>query len=201
MDDNRNEQLAVAEEQKPAKRKAGRPVGTTREELEARRIEAEVKGLTAKDSKRLMNKDVISFCKTMLKWDKINMHDLKQVQDRTNKYLDAMEVRGLPVSIEAYAAALKITRQTLYNYINGDSPIEPEIKEYLNDVREVIKANLVMRLDAEDRNPASKIFLAKNNYGYADKQEYIVTPNNPFGNVQSPDAIAAKYADLVEIEE
>ena len=45
-------------------------------------------------------------------------------------------------------------------------------------------------------NPVSGIFLGKNNFGYQDKQEYVLTPNQR----ESVDAsvIEAKYAELPE---
>jgi hypothetical protein len=46
-------------------------------------------------------------------------------------------------------------------------------------------------------NPVSGIFLGKNNFGYQDKQEYVVTPNtkNDYVDVET---IEQKYAELPE---
>jgi hypothetical protein len=46
-------------------------------------------------------------------------------------------------------------------------------------------------------NPVSGIFLGKNNFGYQDKQEYVLTPSS---GVEAVDAktIEAKYAELPE---
>jgi hypothetical protein len=46
-------------------------------------------------------------------------------------------------------------------------------------------------------NPVSGIFLGKNNFGYTDKQEYVVTPNT-LSQETSPDVIEAKYEELPE---
>jgi hypothetical protein len=43
----------------------------------------------------------------------------------------------------------------------------------------------------------SGIFLAKNNFGYQDKQEYVVTPNQMAQEVD-PRVIEAKYDELPE---
>jgi hypothetical protein len=44
-------------------------------------------------------------------------------------------------------------------------------------------------------NPVSGIFLGKNNFGYQDEQEYVVTPNTM--NQNTPvDVIEAKYEEL-----
>jgi len=48
-------------------------------------------------------------------------------------------------------------------------------------------------------NPVSGIFLSKNLfYGYSDKQEVVLTPNNPLGEARDPKEIEAKYAELPE---
>jgi hypothetical protein len=49
-------------------------------------------------------------------------------------------------------------------------------------------------------NPVSAIFLGKNNFGYADKQDIVVTPNTAAETVDVA-TIEAKYAELPEIED
>ena len=46
-------------------------------------------------------------------------------------------------------------------------------------------------------NPVSGIFLGKNNFGYKDQQEYVLTPNQ-MGETISQEALEAKYNDLPE---
>jgi len=45
-------------------------------------------------------------------------------------------------------------------------------------------------------NPVSGIFLGKNNFGYQDKQEYVLTPNQK--EVVDVSVIEQKYAELPE---
>jgi hypothetical protein len=46
-------------------------------------------------------------------------------------------------------------------------------------------------------NPVSGIFLGKNNFGYTDKQEYVVTPNT-LSQDTPVEVIEAKYEALPE---
>ena len=46
-------------------------------------------------------------------------------------------------------------------------------------------------------NPVSGIFLGKNNFGYQDKQEYVVTPNT-LSQDTPVEVIEAKYDALPE---
>jgi hypothetical protein len=41
-------------------------------------------------------------------------------------------------------------------------------------------------------NPVSGIFLGKNHYGYQDKQDVVITPNNPDSDYSAQD-IASRY--------
>lgn len=188
-------------ESKPAKRGRGRPTGTTKDMLEERRQMAFAQENVTKNAKRMMNKETTALCRKMLRWKPIDIRNYKEVSARTDQFLDLMESNGVPLTIEAYSYALGVARTTLSDYISGRIKLPEDVHALLSRMREMAQANLAIRLDAEDKNPASKIFLAKNNYGYSDRQEFVVTPNNPFGDIQSPDQIAAKYADLVEIEE
>ena len=45
-------------------------------------------------------------------------------------------------------------------------------------------------------NPVSGIFMGKNNFGYQDKQEYVLTPNDPLGAPRDVEAIEQKYDEL-----
>lgn len=44
-------------------------------------------------------------------------------------------------------------------------------------------------------NPVSGIFLMKNNMGYQDKQEFVLTPNNQLGEATSPEELQQKYLE------
>ena len=50
-------------------------------------------------------------------------------------------------------------------------------------------------------NPVSGIFLMKNNFGYADKQEVIVTPNNPLGDTKDTKELQEAYIEGSIVDE
>ena len=76
-------------------------------------------------------------------------------------------------------------RQTLYAIVTGNfSTIRGEATRLPNDVIVTIKKyhTILTQLWEEYMqsgkiNPVSGIFLGKNNYGYKDQTEYVVTPN------------------------
>ena len=65
--------------------------------------------------------------------------------------------------------------------------------------------NLIASMDAElaqegKIQPVVYMFRAKNFYGMTDKQEVVVTPNNPLGDSPDASTIAQKYAELPTID-
>ena len=46
-------------------------------------------------------------------------------------------------------------------------------------------------------NPVSGIFLMKNNFGYQDKSEVVLTPNNPLGETIDKRTLEEKYLDAL----
>lgn len=75
--------------------------------------------------------------------------------------------------------ALGIDRQTFYNW--GTGRTRSESSDRMNIVK---KAHNILEELWEDYmlngkiNPVSGIFLGKNHFGYADKQEVVLTPND-----------------------
>jgi hypothetical protein len=50
-------------------------------------------------------------------------------------------------------------------------------------------------------NPVSGIFLMKNNMGYTDQQEVVLTPNNPLGEKTSERQLRDKYNENIIIDD
>ena len=44
-------------------------------------------------------------------------------------------------------------------------------------------------------NPVAGIFLMKNNMGYQDKQEVVLTPNTQLGDSATPEELQQKYLE------
>ena len=55
-------------------------------------------------------------------------------------------------------------------------------------------------------NPVTLIWWQKNYDGFVDKQELVVTPNNPLGDITSPEEIKKRLGegipeDIIDVEE
>lgn len=131
----------------------------------------------------------------------IDLRDVKAVQGRLNEYFNLMAEKDMKPTIAGVALALGTTRQTLWA-IKNNQPMggNGNMPNYPTGVTDLIKkAYLLMENLWENYmvngkiNPVSGIFLGKNNYGYQDKTEYVVTPNVQQDNDYDPEAIRQRY--------
>lgn len=137
----------------------------------------------------------------LLNLPKINLHDPKSVQERLNDYFNLMAEKDMKPTVAGIALALGTTRQTLWA-IKNNQPMGgygnlPNMPSEVTDL--IKKAYLLMENLWENYmvngkiNPVSGIFLGKNNFGYQDKTEYVVTPNVQQDNDYDPDSIRERY--------
>lgn len=125
----------------------------------------------------------------------IDVSDINQVSDRLEWYFNHCAEDDMKPTVTGFCNSLGISRQTLLNWKTGvhraDSHQAVILKAYglLEELWEHYMQNGKM-------NPVSAIFLAKNNFGYKDQQDVVVTPNTK--DVEAVDAttIEAKYAEL-----
>ena len=127
----------------------------------------------------------------------IDIADPVQVRNRINDYFTLCAANDMKPTATGFRNALRIAKSTLWEWRQGN---------YRGDTHQAIICEAYDVLEAlwEDYmqngkiNPVSGIFLGKNNFGYQDKQEYVVTPNT--GGVQAidPTVIEQKYAELPE---
>lgn len=129
----------------------------------------------------------------------IDISDPVQVENRLDWYFNHCFTNDMKPTVSGFCNSLGISRNTLFEWRRG---------RYRGDTHQAIIVRAYNILEAlwEDYmqngkiNPVSGIFLGKNNFGYADKQEYVVTPNT--NQVEEVDivAIEQKYAELPDID-
>lgn len=109
---------------------------------------------------------------------KIDTDNAQQVANRIEEYFAISTGNDVKPSVAGLALALGTERQTLWRWVNGVESNKPK------EVRDTLKrAMAFLNMQMEDYmqngkiNPVSGIFLMKNNMGYQDKQEVVVTPN------------------------
>ena len=130
----------------------------------------------------------------------IDLHDEEAVAKRLDEYFALYAKYDTKPTVAGMAMALGMNRKTLWG-ITHDAPIggRGNYSTLPQNVTRVIKKayflleNLWENYATNGKiNPVTAIFLAKNNFGYQDKTEYVVTPNVQQDNYD-PDSIRQRY--------
>lgn len=155
-------------------------------------------GLTLEDGD---NNKFTSVSLQLLNLPTIDLRDVDAVQGRLNEYFNLMAEKDMKPTIAGIALALGTTRQTLWAIKNnqpmGGNGNLPNMPQGVTDL--IKKAYLLMENLWETYmvngkiNPVSGIFLGKNNYGYQDKTEYVLTPNAGQDDDYSAEDIRKRY--------
>ena len=131
---------------------------------------------------------------------KIDKRDVEQVQARLDEYFRLYAVNDMKPTVAGMAIALGWSRQQLWA-VTHDAPLggRGNYSTLPQDVTDTIKKAYFLLenmwesyMSSGKINPVSGIFLGKNNFGYQDKTEYVVTPNVQQDNYD-PDSIRQRY--------
>jgi hypothetical protein len=130
----------------------------------------------------------------------IDISDPVQVEKRIWEYMELCTQNDMKPTVKGFCNSLRISRQALLDWKRGTFRADTHQAVILRayDLLEELWEGYMQNGKI---NPVSGIFLGKNNFGYADKQEYVLTPNQ--GGVDAVDAatIEAKYAELPDYED
>ena len=138
---------------------------------------------------------------SMWDWGKPDMKNVEAVEQRARDYFSLCAEQDMKPTVAGFAFAFGVDRRTMWTWVNGlhgDLPAEV--------IKSIKKSYRLLNILMEDYmqngkiNPVSGIFLMKNNMGYTDTSEIVVTPNNPLGAEQSADEIQKRITDGVVVE-
>ena len=144
----------------------------------------------------------------LMRLPEIDIRNIDEVNQRLDDYFMLMGERDVKPTVAGMAMALGVSRQSLWAIVNnapmGGKGNLPNLPADCTD--SIKKAYHMMELMWEEYmvhgkiNPVTGIFLAKNNFGYQDKQEMVLTPNTNEA-MQSPQELERKYLEAVPDEE
>ena len=130
----------------------------------------------------------------------IDLHKPEQVQERLTEYFAIHAKADMKPTVAGMAMALGVNRRRLWeiktgSLVGGTTPIDLP-QESLVAIKKAydFMENLWENYMQNGKiNPVSGIFLGKNNFGYQDKTEYVVTPNVNNSADYSAEDIRARY--------
>ena len=143
------------------------------------------------------NSQYIRHALATLNMPPIDISDPIQVEDRLDWYFNHCIESDMKPTVKGFCNSLGISRNTLFEWRRGTfrADTHQAIVCRAYDLLEELWENYMQNGKI---NPVSGIFLGKNNFGYMDKQEYVVTPNTGVIEATDPATIEAKYAELPE---
>ena len=143
------------------------------------------------------NTKYISHSLSLMKLPKVDMTQPDAVVERVCLYFDMCAEHDMKPSVAGMALAFDVDRKTLWAWVNGvDSAYVPaESRNAIKKGYQLLNAQMEDYMQNGKINPVSGIFLMKNNMGYQDKQEVVLTPNNSLGEATSPETLEGKYLE------
>lgn len=132
----------------------------------------------------------------------IDMEKVEEVQQRLNDYFMLYAKYDMKPTMAGMAMALNgMSRQTLRAIATGQptggagytTALPPEVATSIKKAYFLMENLWENYMQNGKVNPVAGIFLGKNNYGYQDKTEYVITPNAQQDSDYSADEIRERY--------
>ena len=184
FDDRKDDNMA---DNKPVKKKNPRGAGS-------KALTGEALNLEAGD-----NTKYLAVSMQLMNLPDIDLKDPEQVIDRLNEYFRIHAENDMKPTVAGMGLALNgMDRRRLWE-IRTD--VADRNKDLPTSTRDSIKKAYKLMENMWENymqngkiNPVSGIFLGKNNFGYQDKTEYVVTPNTNSDSGYSTEDIRKRYA-------
>ena len=145
------------------------------------------------------NNKFLSHAMSVYNLPAIDTSDPVQVKQRIVDYFALCVAHDIKPSVKGFLNALRVAKSTLWEWRQGNfrAGTHQKIICEAYDVLEALWEDYMMNGKI---NPVSGIFLGKNNFGYQDKQEYVLTPNQQQITPEDIKAISSKYDELPEAD-
>ena len=185
-------EVAPVEKETKPKKKKGKPRGGNSPVIGDNGLQ-----VTEGDNAKLMRINMAIF-----NMPNIDLENVEEVQQRLSDYFALYEQADMKPTVAGMALCLNgMSRQTL-RAIAKDLPtggagyktaLPPEVATSIKKAYDLMENLWEAYMNSGKINPVSGIFLGKNNFGYQDKTEYVLTPNTNTDNDYSADEIRERY--------
>ena len=145
------------------------------------------------------NNKFTGFVLKIMTMPKIDIRNYEQVQERILDYFKLCADEDMKPGVAALAQSLGIDRRRLWEIKVGQpriANIPPEVTTLVRTAYDSLESLWESYMVNGKINPVSGIFLAKNNFGYQDKQDYVLEAKT--NTTVEPNVIVAKYDELPE---
>lgn len=132
----------------------------------------------------------------------IDMDDVEAVAQRLSEYFGVYAEADLKPTVAGMAIALNgHSRQWLWALVHDkqtgsagyQAALRREVADLIKKAYFLMETQWEVYMNSGKVNPVAGIFLGKNNFGYQDKTEYVLTPNQQSDNDYDADSIRQRY--------
>ena len=128
----------------------------------------------------------------------IDIKNPEEVWKRVNDYFELYARYDMKPTVAGLAMALGIDRRRLWeiktgNYTSSTPKLPSEAEDAIKKAYKLMENLWETYMNSGKINPVSGIFLGKNNFGYQDKTEYVLTPNQKQESDYDADEISKRY--------
>jgi hypothetical protein len=104
---------------------------------------------------------------------------LEEVENQVKRYFAYYAQTDHRPTVAGLAFVLNMDRKRLWEIVNNCDNVKatPEKKDLIKKAYRLLEMNMETALSERKIDPVSGIFLSKNNFGYVDKVEHVITPN------------------------
>ena len=131
---------------------------------------------------------------------KIDLHNPEEVQQRLCEYFQIYGDADLKPTVAGMGMALGLDRRRLWEIksgasVGGTTPqsLPAETLDLIKKAYEILETSMENYANAGKINPVMAIFMMKNHFGYQDKTEYVLTPNQKTESDYDADEISKRY--------
>ena len=128
----------------------------------------------------------------------IDLKDPEQVNNRLMEFFKIHSDADMKPTVSGMGMALGLDRRRLWEIKTGvndrNKDLPTSTRDFIKRAYEYMEILWENYMQNGKINPVSGIFLGKNNFGYQDKTEYVVTPNVHNDSDYNKDDIIARYS-------
>ena len=138
---------------------------------------------------------------------RVDLRDPEAVRVRLGEYFQIYGEADLKPTVAGMAMCLGVDRRRLWdiktgNYANvgGYKDLPPETVDLVKKAYDILETSMENYANAGKINPVMAIFMMKNHFGYQDKTEYVLTPNQKQESDYDAEDIRKRYLSDSVIE-
>ena len=146
------------------------------------------------------NTKYLSVSIQLMNMSKVDLHKPEDVAARLTEYFQLHADNDMKPTVMGMAMALGLDRRRLWEIRTGNYHTSKDLSElptmttdYIKNAYKTMENLWENYMQNNKINVVAGIFLGKNNFGYQDKQEHVITPNSNSDSDYSTDDIRKRY--------